>query len=374
MEGQQGGIRSTRMAARSDPTKPWPRRLDGAWLKPAAPADPAGNAQDAGSLAEFQARGACVPFETPALQAARVRADDREGMCLLLRNFASNNATYVLPWDAVPSTIPMTTRDRALHHEVAAVKALTPRAMRSAMRTVAAAGFAGEEAQAAVVQSITEDRKRAAELQATVLVRALDACGFSREYDSVRKLELVTTPAALRTAASALRMSPSQLFATTELVAQELLPVGMRLPTNASDPDQAGPLRRMLAQLGSFSHHLRERIDGAPPSLRAQYERAADAADATIEQTNRAFARIDRELANMHILLTAWSTRRDNLRREFDQLYWLLDGWEPTIEHYTMKLAEWLALSQERTLAMLSSIRPPAVPPRSPTPPPAEPV
>jgi len=194
------------MAARSDPTKPWPRRLDGAWLKPAAPADPAGNASDPGSLAEFQARGACVPFETPALQAARVRADDREGMCLLLRNFASNNATYVLPWDAVPSTIPMTTRDRALHHEVAAVKALTPRAMRSAMRTVAAAGFAGEEAQAAVVQSITEDRKRAAELQATVLVRALDACGFSREYDSVRKLELVTTPAALRTAAS--RFSP----------------------------------------------------------------------------------------------------------------------------------------------------------------------
>jgi len=73
--------------------------------------------------------------------------------------------------------------------------------------------------------------------------------------------------------------------------------------------------------------------------------------------------RIDRELTNMHILLTAWSTRRDNLRRELDQLYWLLDGWEPTIEHYTQKLTDWLTLSQERTLAILSSMMPPAAPP-----------
>ncbi|WP_048862255.1 hypothetical protein, partial [Acidisphaera rubrifaciens] len=94
-----------------------------------------------GHAPDHASRGACVPFETPALFAARVRGDDRHGLSLLLRNFSAGGAIYVLPWEAAPQTIPMTARDRALHHEVAASRALTPRAVRSAVRSVAAAGL-----------------------------------------------------------------------------------------------------------------------------------------------------------------------------------------------------------------------------------------
>jgi hypothetical protein len=353
------------MVARTERLAPWPLKTSSGWPRPADPWS------TGDTIPDFKARGACVPFETSALYASRVRADDRDGMSLLLRNFATSGSTYVLPWKSVPSTIAMSLRDRALHHEVGASRALTPRAVRAAVRVVAAAGLGGPEAQESAQASIAEDRQRAAELQAAVLVRALEACGFSRENVPLGKLDLGTTPEALRTAAGVLHMPPAKLFTTTEMIAQELLPVGLRPQSGETELDSAGPLRRLMAQLGAFSHHLRERLDAAPPESRSQYERAAAAAAATIVHTDRAFERIDRELSNMHRILTRWPQRQAFLREELDQVYWLLDGWEPTIEHYTQKLTDWLTLSQDRTMSILSTLMPPganparlALPPR----------
>jgi hypothetical protein len=301
-----------------------------------------------------------VPFETPAVYASRVRADERDGMCLLLRNFATNHSTYVLPWKAVPSTLPMSPRDRALHHEVGATGALTPRAMRAAVRTVAASGLGGPAAAAAVKQALADERYRAAELQAALLLRAMAGCGLPAGTAPPRAMTAASVPEALRVVAAALRISPSELFATTGMIAHELLPVGLRPALHDGTADGGGPLRHLLTQLSGFSRHLRDRIDSAPPEARAHYERASAAAEATILRTDAVLDRIDHELGDMRLLLTAWPVRRVVLRRELDQLYWLLDGWEPTIEHYTKKLTDWLTLSQDRTLAILSTLMPPA--------------
>jgi len=202
--------------------------------------------------------------------------------------------------------------------------------------------------------------RRAAELQAALLVRAMAGNGLLTGSSPQRAMTAASAPEALRMVAAALHLSPSELFATTGMIAQELLPVGVRLALHDGTGEGGGPLRQLLAQLGAFSRHLRERIDGAPPEARAHYERAAAAAESTILRTDGVIGRIDRELGDVRLLLTDWPTRRVTLKHDLDQLYWLLDGWEPTIEHYTQKLTDWLTLSQERTLTILSTLMPPA--------------
>ena len=38
---------------------------------------------------------------------------------------------------------------------------------------------------------------------------------------------------------------------------------------------------------------------------------------------------------------------------------YVFDGWEPTIDHYTQRLADMLLVSQEQTLAVLAAVAPP---------------
>lgn len=324
-------------------------------------------------------RGACVPFETPALFAARVRGDDRHGMSLLLRNFAAGGAVYVLPWDAAPQTIPMTARDRALHHAVAASRALTPRAVRSAVRSVAVAGLAGPDAARAARAAQQEESLRAAELQAALIVRVLHAHGLMPDVpgDRLPRLDLSATPAALRAAAGALRMAPERLFATTETASRLLLPVGLATtpapapsrPARAAassvvagladDGRVAGPLRRLHGQLTTFSRHLRERKETAPPETRGYYDRAETAAAEAITLGGRALGAIDAALAQPGRLLARWDAEQTRIAAEIDRLFWVLDGWEPTIDHYTHRLADLLLVSQEQTLAVLAAVAPP---------------
>lgn len=318
---------------------------------------------------DHASRGACVPFETPALFAARVRGDDRHGMSLLLRNFAAGGATYVLPWEAAPQTIPMSARDRALHHEVAVSRALTPRAVRAAMRSVAAAGLAGPDAARAAQEAQQEESLRTAELQAGLIVRVLHAQGLMPDVpaDRLPRLDLRATPAALRAAAGALRIAPERLFATTEMASRALLPVGLAsgglaglASGGASDDGSlAGPLRRLLGQLVTFSRHLRERKETAPPETRGYYDRAETAAAEAITLGGRALGVIDAALARPGPLLARWGSEDARLAAEIDRLYWVLDGWEPTIDHYTHRLADLLLVSQEQTLAVLAAVAPP---------------
>lgn len=59
-------------------------------------------------------RGAAVPFETPALRMARVCEDERDGMIAILRDFANNGTSYIVPWTNLPLMVTMSRVGRCL--------------------------------------------------------------------------------------------------------------------------------------------------------------------------------------------------------------------------------------------------------------------
>ncbi|WP_048861650.1 hypothetical protein, partial [Acidisphaera rubrifaciens] len=225
-------------------------------------------------------------------------------------------------------------------------------------------GLAGPDAARAARDAAQEESLRAAELQAGLIVRVLHAHGLMPDVppDRLPRLDLRATPAALRAAAGALRMAPERLFATTEMASRVLLPIGLAAggaTAGSEDGSLAGPLRRLLGQLATFGRHLRERKETAPPETRGYYDRAETAAAEAITLGGRALGAIDAALAQPGRLLARWDGEQARMAAEIDRLYWVLDGWEPTIDHYTHRLADLLLVSQEQTLAVLAAVAPP---------------
>ena len=66
-------------------------------------------------FAQRRARGAAVPFESPALRMARVCDDERDGLIAVLRDFANNGTAYIVPWSSLPLMAAMTDHDMAVH-------------------------------------------------------------------------------------------------------------------------------------------------------------------------------------------------------------------------------------------------------------------
>src|SRR6185437_5444670 len=64
-----------------------------------------------GWLGMGKSRGAAVPFETPALRMARVCEDERDGLTAIMRDFANNGSTYMVPWTSLPLMVTMTESD-----------------------------------------------------------------------------------------------------------------------------------------------------------------------------------------------------------------------------------------------------------------------
>lgn len=322
--------------------------------------------------AAFADRGATVPFEAQALLGARVRQDARKRLEVLLANFAGNSATVVLPWAALPETIPLAVPDRALHAEIAAREAVTPGAIRAAAATVALSGAAGAAALEAARGQAGRERARAADLHASLLPRVIAAgCGVTPGA-AMRLLrgEPDVLRGALQTAAARIGLRPGALFARTEALAGVLLPVGLGAGPEAEvAPRQpgaqqgageaaAGPLRVLHEQLCMVRGHLLLRGGSAPPETRGYFARAAAAADATATLTTEAVAALDSALDDLPRMLAAWDDRLPLIAAEVERLEWLLDGWNQTLDHYARHIGDWLALSQQRTLDLLAALTP----------------
>ena len=132
-------------------------------------------AQVAGSAARaqgwqpmtFRERGVAVPFTTPHLAGARLRAVGRLGPELVLPEVVGPGSVGILAWERVGSLCSPTLFDRRLGTRLAALPALTPATVRQAVCAEAAAGLAGPEAQEAAAtarqqDAADEERARAA--------------------------------------------------------------------------------------------------------------------------------------------------------------------------------------------------------------------
>ena len=246
-------------------------------------ASPAGRVQGWQPIT-FQERGAAVPFTTPHLAGARLRAAGRGRLELVLPQVAGPGSVGILPWEHVGTLCSPSLFDRRVGARLAAAPALTPAAVRQAVCAEAAAGLAGPQAQEAAARAQAQD---AAELE-----RARGAL-----------------PAA---------EAGSGAVAAVAALAALFGPVGLGAEA------EAARLPRLLAALAAFADQLADtqRTGGAleADTIAATVRRTGAAAQQALA-TARALA------ADPRLLLRRWAQAPDAVAEDVARPEWLLDGW-----------------------------------------------
>jgi hypothetical protein len=128
-------------------------------------------------LAQRRARGAAVPFESPALRMARVCDDERDGLIAVLRDFANNGTAYIVPWSSLPLMAPMTDHDKAVHAAVGETRACTPAKVRAVISKLALSGALGPEAKAREGERSRADQRGLADIELILILHLLDSSG-----------------------------------------------------------------------------------------------------------------------------------------------------------------------------------------------------
>jgi hypothetical protein len=130
----------------------------------------------------FAERGVAVPFTTPLLWQARLRADRAGHLEVLLPNPAGMRGMYVVAWQGLRGLARLTVHDMRLLELLGAMAPASPGhtanytpspgRVRQAARTVAGEGLAGRAARHAALAARETDRRRNAAAAFALLVRA----------------------------------------------------------------------------------------------------------------------------------------------------------------------------------------------------------
>lgn len=231
----------------------------------------------------FGERGVSVPFTTPALLGARLRAGARGGLELVMPHVAGHGSVGILAWDRVGAQCSPTVFDRRLAARLAALPELTPAAVRAAACDEAAAGYAGPEAQEAAQAAQQADDAERARAAAALAPRLGDAGAVPAE------LAALLGPVGIDAAADTARL-PHRLSLLVALGEQ-------------------GVLRQ---QTGADA--------AAAEAVAVAARRAAPAALAALLAA--------RDLArDAPALLRRWHTGRTAVAAALARADWLLDGW-----------------------------------------------
>jgi hypothetical protein len=287
--------------------------------------------------ASFAKRGAVVPFEAPALFAARVRADDRRGLVMLLSNFAENGSVYVVPWREAPHVLAVHGSDKLLHGAIGAAEASTPQAVRTVVRQIT--GCVDAERERALLRDI-QTRLLGCVLRDVGSDLALLGGGG---HDA-------QIAALLRMAASRIGPAAVDLLRRTESLAGDLLPLGL--------PGTVGPMRQLHQDVVAFERHLRRRGETASAEARPYYQSMIMAASDAIGSSETWLARVDQAVSSLRASPAGWDEERCRIRDGVDRLAWILDGWEPMLDRYAAYLERRDQMFHERELALVAALAP----------------
>ena len=285
----------------------------------------------------FEERGAVVPFEAPALFAARVRADDRRGLVMLLSNFAENGSVYVVPWREAPRVLAVHGSDKLLHGAIDEAEACTPQAVRAVVRRITGRADAERE------QGLLRD------LQTRLLGGILRDVGLdlARLGGNAHDARVA---ALLRTAASRIGPAAVDLLRRTEALAGDLLPLGL--------PGTVGPVRQLHHDVVAFERHLRRRGETASAEARPYYHSMMMAAADAIGSAEAWLSLVDRAVSGLGVSAAGWTEERRRIRDGVDRLAWILDGWEPMLDRYAAYLERRDQVFHERELALVAALAP----------------
>jgi hypothetical protein len=303
--------------------------------------------------ATFEERGAAIPFTTPSLAHARIRRGWREGLELMIGDFAESGGAYVVPFATVRELVSLTAHDQMLYEMVLQLRALDPDTVRVAALETAATGLSGEAAARNAKAILAGYEAALAFHQVLLILEVLREVEGGHVGELVRGLKTREGQARIRATLGAigrrLGMSVGALDRRLARLAELTYPIGLR-----TSPEQ-GRLRQALERLGEFEARLRgwgsERLGEAAGQARF----AADVAAHTVGIANDTVAACDAGLAQPFSIIRDWEEREAEIAGHARRLSWLLDGWGPIIEMWFAAMGE---PGEVATLARLVPVLP----------------
>ena len=271
-------------------------------------------------------RGAAVPFEAPALRMARVCDDERDGMIAILRDFANNGSTYIVPWSSLPLVAPMTDHDMALHTAVGKAKAATPAQVRAVVSDLAMSGALGPEAAARESERLGAERTTLADVELVLILHLLESSGADLAPLMIdpNRWRQADAKSAIAAAAAAVGVRRQDLYRHIAEFARLLAPVGL---VATGGTIQSGWLRALHNEVDGFGQSItdvpRELSADTRDHLTAIRHSAAGAARLSGVVINM----LDYSVLDIASTIRRWHTQRPVLSRAIEQLSLMLDEW-----------------------------------------------
>ena len=298
--------------------------------------------------ASFAERGVAVPFTTPQLAGARVRAAERTGTEFIVPNPSGGRGVYVLHWGGVRQLSRPTVHDTLLHQRISRLPVMDPRGVRLTARQLAAEGMAGRDASIAAQAGMEADGNEQVLtnfLLLILLMEQIEPIGLRVSAGTERTPELDQRARRILTRFGAsIGRDTARMSTDLESLSELFLTIGL----NVGGPPARLP--RLLARLEANADSLADWTrrfpeDGFAP-LAASLARSARVTAACAGATLRSVQAMTHDMKG---LLQAWAGAPAEVAKQIARPEWVLDGWERfcLLWETALSLSAQRAVSQE---------------------------
>lgn len=307
----------------------------------------------------FRERGATIPFTTPLLLNARIRAAaSGRGFEMVVSNPSGGRGVLILPWSSMLDICSPTLFDRHLWESLAKSEDISPVGIRHEAQRLAALGLAGRQAAFAAKDALRREQT-SQRLMRSMLLESLivatetpnESAGRSHEGDGpvfMKRAERAVGRAA------AIAGLPLADF-TTDL--EELA-----IALSGAAPEIEGEdarLRQMMADLQRMADEITDwagdQQQEATHAMAANFIVAS--ARQTVECAEVALAHTDALISDLGLLIPKWKAEKNSIIERARGPDWVLDGWKTP-----MALWQGASLNQRRTsiweIALIAPILP----------------
>lgn len=277
--------------------------------------------------ATFQSRGVAVPFTTPLLAGARVRAGSNNAPELVVPNPSGGRGVYIVQWSGVRALCNPTVHDTLLFRRVAGLPRIDPGCLREAALAIAREGYAGIEAAAAATLAIDTDRRLGLRVHfqlLTALLNQVNPAGRNGPVSPERTPEFDRRASnVLHAIAPAFGCPATQLATGLDALGDAFASVGM-MP---DDRDTRVP--RLLGKLDDTRNRVSQWLGASPDNDIGGLGRTIVSGMTVAHRAGSALLAAARtELADPAGLLKRWVANPLETTAMAARCDWLLDGWQ----------------------------------------------
>ena len=275
----------------------------------------------------FAERGCYVPFTTEILNHARIRYNAEQSLEALVPGLSGGSGIYVIPWDMLPTVIPLSVHDRMLHESLTNEKFVTPLAVRDAAIEVSKTGVGGVE-MATDTQAMLGAEAKRRELSRFVLVtEAIRQLGEGAAAEELT-MEDLATPDGQKRACGALHGFARSIGQTDQSVINSLAQWSFSKAEVGLNKDGCeGRLRIMMHKMRDWHREMMEWGVGELTDMEFMSVKCADALAATLIIADEHLKKLDSQDASLASVLKHWERAQSDVEHLINKLCWLLDGW-----------------------------------------------